>query len=129
MAAGDLDRAVFLYEEAINNPNLETAAFLDTEAATKAAIDQFAAFRLILIDLQKRRPDPSYQPPELAEQRLSGHGCLWGNPIGQQLVRLTNAAQLCEAIETNLATFENPTGALADMGYGNPSLTAVDFCP
>ncbi len=40
-----------------------------------------------------------------------------------------NSVALCEQIESDLAALANPTGALADMGYGNPSLGAADFCP
>jgi hypothetical protein len=29
----------------------------------------------------------------------------------------------------NMEIYPNPTGALEDQGYGNPSLTAADFCP
>lgn len=130
MAAGDIDSALFLYEEAVNNPTLETVDFLGTAAQTKAAIDQFAAFRLILLDLQKgdlvraasrlnwlNNTYPGTAAAFGAAQLISG----WTTP--------DNAPQLCTAVEAGLATFHNPTGPLENLGYGNPSLTAVDFCP
>jgi hypothetical protein len=38
-------------------------------------------------------------------------------------------AALCAQIDSALAALPDPTGALADMGYGNPSLNAEDYCP
>lgn len=130
MAAGDLDGALLLYETAINDGALRTQPHNASEAETTAAINQFAAFRLILIDairgdaeraagrlvwLQETYPDSAAtQAAALVVESLSD---------GPEL------EVVCERIETELGALENPTGPLADMGYGNPSLTAVDFCP
>jgi len=130
MAAGNLDQALLLYEQAINDSNLLTPTFLTTEAETKSAIDQFAAFRLILIELL--RDDPTRAATRLAwlqsnyPTSAATQGALtlvngWAGPAGQ--------AALCTQIENTLATITNPTGALSDLGYGNPSLQAEDYCP
>lgn len=130
MAAGNLDQALLLYELAVNDGSLITPTFLVTEAETKSAIDQFAAFRLILIDLL-------HDDPERAASRLawmqSNHPT---SAATQGAVTLVNGwpgaegqAALCAQIENTLATITNPTGALSDLGYGNPSLTVADYCP
>jgi hypothetical protein len=131
MAAGNLDQALLLYEQAINDGDLVTAPFFDrTEAETKSAIDQFAAFRLILIDLLHN--DPARATGRLAwlQSNYSGSAAAqgatmlvngWTGPEAQE--------SLCAQIETTLAGLSNPTGALADMGYANPSLNAEDYCP
>jgi hypothetical protein len=131
MAAGDLDGALLLYEAAINDPALRNDAFfMPTPEETYAAISQFAAFRLILIDLL--RGDAGRAESRLAwlaatypgTAAADGAAALiggWTGPEGQ--------AALCESIEATLAARENPTGALADLGYGNPGLTAAEFCP
>lgn len=130
LAAGDTDGALFLYEEAINNPTLETVDFLGTAAQTKAAIDQFAAFRLILIDLQKGDLIRAASRLNWLNSNYPGTAAAFG---AAQLINgwttPDNAPQLCTAVEADLATFHNPTGPLENLGYGNPSLTAVDFCP
>jgi hypothetical protein len=38
-------------------------------------------------------------------------------------------AAACVAVTNQLLTVEEPTGPLADMGYGNPALDADDVCP
>lgn len=130
MAAGDLDGALALYEAAINDPALRNDGFHHPPEQVYADISRFAAFRLILIDLlqgngeraagrlawlQATHPDTA--AAGAASLLMSG----WTGPEGQ--------AALCESIEAGLAGFENPTGTLADMGYGNSSLSAADFCP
>jgi hypothetical protein len=131
MAAGNLDQALFLYEQAINDGRLVTAPFFNrTEAEAKSAIDQFAAFRLILIDLL-------HNDPARAAGRLAWlEGTYPGSAAAQGAAMLANGwtgqegqAALCAQIESTLAALPDPTGALADMGYGNPSLSAADYCP
>jgi hypothetical protein len=130
MAAGSLDQALLLYEQAINDDSLTTPTLLLTEAETKSAIDQFAAFRLILIDLLHNDPARATSRLSWLQSNFPGTAAAqgattlvngWSGPEGQ--------AALCSQIETTLATLPNPTGALSDLGYGNPSLTAEDYCP
>ena len=130
MASGDLARAVPLYEAVINDNSLRDDAYTYPPEQVRADISAFAAFRLILIDrligdseraasrlawLQATYPD---SPTSSAADRLIREWGVYGNSVA-----------LCEQIESGLAALENPVGALADMGYGNPSLGAADFCP
>lgn len=130
MAAGDLDGALALYELAINDGALRDDGFSYAPEQTRADINAFAAFRLILIDLEQGNVEransrltwleatyPSSAAASAAAALVNG----WAGP--------ENATALCEQIESGLAAIDNPTGALADMGYGNPSLTAADYCP
>lgn len=130
MAAGDLDGALALYETAINDAALRDDGFAHPPEQTRADISAFAAFRLILIDLMQG--DTARAASRLAwlQGMYPGSAAAgaaltlvseWAGPDG--------AAALCARIESGLATLDNPTGALADMGYGNPSLGAADFCP
>lgn len=130
MAEGDLAGALLLYERAINDNSLISYVYGPSETETYASISQFAAFRLILIDLLQG--DSSRAAGRLAwlNQNYPGTAAAqgaatlvnnWSGPEGM--------AALCATIESNLQALPNPTGALADLGYGNPSLTAEDFCP
>ena len=130
LAAGDLDGALALYEAAINDPALRNDGFAHAPEQVYADVSRFAAFRLVLIDLlqgnaeraagrlawlQANHPDAA--ATSAAATLLAG----WSGAAGQ--------AALCASIEAELAALENPTGTLSDMGYGNPVLTAADFCP
>ncbi len=130
MAAGDLDGALALYEAIINDPALVTDGFAYAREQVTADINRFAAFRLSLIDLLQGNPTraagrlewlqanyPDTPATAAAATLLGG----WAGANGQ--------AALCAAIESELAALDNPTGTLSDMGYGNPSLGAADFCP
>lgn len=130
LAAGDLDGALTLYEAVINDPAVVTDSFAHAPEQVTADIQRFAAFRLILIDLlqgdstraagrlewlQANHPDA---PATTAAALLLGG---WTGAEGQ--------AALCATIESEMAALDSPTGTLSDMGYGNPSLGAADFCP
>lgn len=132
MAGGDLDEALRLYEATINDPALNSDGFplLHTPDQVYADVSAFAAFRLILIDLLQgnnaRAGDrlawlESLYPDSAAAGAAATLVSGWSGP--------ENAGALCASIEAELLTRENPAGALADMGYGNPALGAEDFCP
>jgi hypothetical protein len=130
MAAGELDKALALYEAAINDPALRNDGFAHPPEQVYADISRFAAFRLILIDLLQGNGERAagrlaWLQATHPDTAAAGAGSLlvsgWTGPEGQ--------AALCESIEAGLAGFADPTGSLADMGYGNPSLSAADFCP
>lgn len=130
MAAGNLEPALLLYEQAINDASLIESPFADNDEETYAAISQFAAFRLILVDLILGHNDN-------ARRRLDWLTATYpGTPTTDAAVLLIknwtdgsgmNAA--CDAVELSMQSYTNPTGVLLDQGYGNPSLTAADFCP
>jgi hypothetical protein len=119
-----------LYEAAINDGALRDDGFVHSLEDTYASISQFAAFRLILIDLLRGAPARAAErlawlqatyPATAADQAAAQLVANWNGPA--------NLDSVCQTIETNLDVWENPTGTLADMGYGNPVLTAADFCP
>lgn len=130
MASGDMARALPLYEAVINDDTLSDDGFILSPEQGRADASAFAAFRLILIDrmisdweraasrlawLQATYPESA--ATGAAEQLILG----WSTQ--------PNAAALCELVEADLAALENPTGVLADTGYGNPGIGAADFCP
>lgn len=130
LAAGDLDGALALYETAINDPALRNDGFAHAPEQVYADVSRFAAFRLILIDLRQGNAEraagrlawlqanhPDAAATSAAATLIAG----WSGADGQ--------AALCASIESGLAALENPTGALGDMGYGNPALAAEDYCP
>lgn len=130
MAEGELDQALSLYEQAIDDTTLITPEFLNSQAETYAAISQFATFRLILIDLLQgdmdnatsRLTSLTQNYPETATTQAA-------TTLVNDWAGAESMASVCAAIETDLEAFDNPTGALADLGYGNPSLTGADYCP
>lgn len=131
MAAGDYDQALLLYEAAINDTALRTQPFAADEAGTYAAISQFAAFRLILLDAIQGQA-------ERAAGRLAWLQENYPDSAAAQAAALVvdslaagewDQTAVCAQVEALAAGLDNPTGALVDMGYGNPSLTAADFCP
>lgn len=130
MAAGDIARALPLYEAVINDNALRDDGYAHPPEQVRADASAFAAFRLILIDRL-------IGDRERASARLEWLQAIYpGSAAAGAAERLNrewgthaNTAALCDVIEADLATLENPAGALADMGYGNPALTATDFCP
>jgi hypothetical protein len=130
MAAGNLNGALALYEAAINDGALRNDGFAHAPEQTYADISAFAAFRLILIDLLQGNAERANSrlawlgatyPDSAAAGAATRLVAEWAGPDG--------LAALCDRIESSLASRENPTGTLVDMGYGNPSLGAGDFCP
>jgi hypothetical protein len=130
MAAGDLDWALMLYETAINDGALRDDGFNYPPEQTRADISAFAAFRLILIDLLQGNVERANSRRVWLATTYPGSAAAgaadtlvdnWAGP--------ENADALCDRIESGLLSIENPAGTLADMGYGNPSLGAGEFCP
>jgi hypothetical protein len=130
MAGGDLGGALLLYEAAINDGALRNDGFGYPTNETYRAISEFAAFRLILIDLLRGAPIRASErlawlqtayPGAAAAQAASILVQNWSGP--------ESLPEICVLIQSSLDNLDNPTGALADMGYGNPGLTAADYCP
>ena len=129
MDAGDLDGALALYEMVINDGALGDDGFAHSPEQARADISAFAAFRLILIDLLQGNV-------ERANSRLAWLGATYpasaaagaAATLVAEWAGPENAGALCDRIETGLSAVANPAGALGDMGYGNPSLGADDFC-
>jgi len=129
MAAGDLVGALALYEAAINDAALRDDGFSYPPEQARADVRAFAAVRLILIDLLQGENERAAgrlawlqetYPDSAAAGAAATLVAGWSGP--------ENAAALCQSITAGLAAQTNPTGALADMGYGNPVLGAGDLC-
>lgn len=130
LATGNLDQALMLYESAINNAGLRNDGFSHAPADVQSAISQFAAFRLVLIDLLQGQTARADGRRQWLEQNFPGTAA--AQAAATLIAGWTGAAgveALCAQIDAALVAFENPTGALVDMGYGNPSLTGADLCP
>lgn len=131
MAAGKNQEAVFYYEEAINNGDLLTPPGVSDIGEVYAAIAQFSAFRLILIDELQGNAGQAATRLAWLERTYPGTAVTQG---AGRLVREWAGAEglgsLCNSIENELNDIAQPIGPLTDeMGYGNPSLTADDLCP
>lgn len=127
---GDLDAARTLYEQAINDPALINEVFFPSPEETYDAIVQFATFRLMLIDLQEGLNDNAAN--QLATLQQSYPDAPLTEAAATLLAQWSGAENLptlCGTITATLETSDNPTGALSDLGYGNPYLTAVHVCP
>lgn len=130
MAAGNLDAARTLYQRAINDDTLITPEFLATPQETYADIVQFATFRLILLDLLQGDGDGANGRFTTMQQTYPNAPLTTAAAtLLNQWSGADNLPALCASIAASLQTMENPTGALTDLGYGNPSLTAADVCP
>ncbi|MEM7116998.1 MAG: hypothetical protein AAF614_31490 [Chloroflexota bacterium] len=128
------EQAILLYEGAINNGNLITPpGFADDDGVSVyAAISQFAAARLVQIDLIEGDIGRAGSRASWLERTYPGTAVT--NATIRLLTEWTgeegNMATLCESIEADLAGFDQPFGPLSnEMGYANPSLSAADFCP
>lgn len=126
----EYDVARDLYEGVVVDPSLEEVDWPPSPTAVREAVRQFSGFRLTLLPLlrgditeatrwrnwlQDEYPDA---PLTQAAARLIPE---WQNN-GNDLVAA------CATITAFLTRQEDPTGPLADMGYGNPTLEAADAC-
>ena len=129
-ATGEYGTAVSKYLAVINDSDLEDGVGLIIPESTYTPSRQFAAFRLMLAYLQlddmdnaevwsdwlySNHPDSPYEDGVYAfwEDYNFNHSVTSG----------------CMAATSVLATYPNPTGSLADLGYALPSLTAESICP
>ncbi len=131
MAAGDFKDAIYLYEEAINNPALETVPYVGTEEELDAAIAQFAAFRLILIDLlSEDKTKANDRLLWLTTTYPDTPMTLAATQLVENWTEAANLPALCAQIDASFDAPPNlPTFPLHDQGYGNPGLMAEDVCP
>jgi hypothetical protein len=127
---GDVETARLLYERVVHDDTLDDAEDYGWFGNSHDASRQFAAFRLVLLHLQQ---------PTLASAVVWRDWLLTEypeTPIAEAAdLLLSNwlahedIAAACIAVTNQLLTADSPTGPLADMGYGNPSLDADDLCP
>lgn len=128
--AGDEQTAVTAYTRVIKDDTLEDVMSNTTGESARDAARQFAAFRMALIGLRGLDEVQAYN----WQDWLRSH-----NPdsaitrAADTLLREWSDTQdldaACTAVTAQLAGETDPTGPLADLGYGNPSLTGKDVCP
>lgn len=130
-AQSNYPAAILAYEAVINDASLQTYAHFnasETQAYTDMSL--FAAFRLILADVQVGEGDRAASRlawlqttyPAAAVTIGAGHFlATW-----EATAALTDA---CQSAVQEMSAYPNVTGVLTDMGYGNPSLTLNDLCP
>jgi hypothetical protein len=128
LAAGDLEQATLLYEQTINDDSLIESPYTGNDEETYASIAQFATVRLIVIDLMQA--DEASASSRL-DWLIATYPNTAASATGTTLINnwFGGLESACEVVAFNMEIYPNPTGALEDQGYGNPSLTAADFCP
>lgn len=129
-AAGDWVAAILKYEAVINDKALQNFALNGDGAGAYADMSLFAAFRLILADLQTNNAAKAGQRLNWLQTNYAGRAA---TVAAAQLLATWQATpsleQACAAAESSLNAYDNPTGSLVDMGYANPSLSGADLCP
>jgi hypothetical protein len=123
---GKYERAVTLYHEAIENPDLE----IWMEESEREELTAFARYRLSLTYLllgeigeaQLARDELLMEQPESIYAQVVT--VLWDTyPMDKGL----RAA--CEAVGSYAAAQPEAAAVLADYGYGNPTFTPKEVCP
>lgn len=129
-AAGNYEAAITAYTETIEDETLIDTDWLDETEAIRQNVEQFAAFRLVLIALLNNDfaeavrwlnwLEATYpnQPISEAAALLISEWDSNGHEVGAA----------CTTVTGYLSTTDNPTGHLVDMGYANPTLTGDDLC-
>ena len=123
---GKYERAVTLYEQAIENPSLQ----IWMEESEREELTAFARYRLSLAYLLLG---------DIADAKLARDGLLTEQPdnIYAQVVTVlwdtylvgADLTAACEAVGTFAAAHPATANVLADYGYGNPTFTPEEVCP
>lgn len=133
--AQQVDASARLYEQVVTDMNLEDVpppsgdgyTALDTRAYTR----QFAAFRLTMLpllrgDITEATRWRNWLQDTFPQAPLTQAAAL---VLAEWESNRNNLPAACATVSNFLATQPNPTGPLANMGYGNPALVATDVCP
>jgi hypothetical protein len=128
---GEYDEARTLYESVIVDPGLQEMEFISPAEEVRAYTRQFAAFRLALLpllrgDITEATRWQNWLGAEYGGSALSNAAAALVQAWQQNGNNLPAA---CDQTATYLAGQSEPTGPLADMGYGNPILTSEEVCP
>lgn len=123
---GELERAATLYEEAIQNPNLQVWM----EENEREELTSFSRYRLSLTHLLAGDIDSAQvlQDELLAQLPDSVYAqvvaVLWDTYLRDGDLRTA-----CEDVGTFAAAHPETAGMLSDYGYGNPTFTSEEVCP
>ncbi len=130
--AATIETGIALYERVIEDDTLEDYShfFEVGEDVPRNDMNQYAAFRLIHTWL---RPGDTTNANNWLSYLQTNYA---GTPITLAATAMmdehaisTSLDAACGAAQTVLAGYDEPTGVLIDMGYGNPSLGADSLCP
>lgn len=130
--AHTIETGIALYERVIEDDSLDDDShFYELgEEALRHHINQYAAFRLIHTwlrpaDLVNANSWLTYLQTNYAGEPLT----LAATAMMDEYDLSADLAAACSAAQAVLADYDEPTGILVDMGYGNPSLDAESLCP
>jgi hypothetical protein len=125
------EEARTLYESVVVDPGLEEVDFTYPVEEVRAYTRQFAGFRLALLPLLRGDITEATRWQNWLSQEYSGSALSDATAILIQTwdQNGNNLPNSCDQVTNYLVAQEAPTGPLEDMGYANPSLTAVDVCP
>ena len=123
---GKYERAVTLYQGAIENPDLE----IWMEESEREELTAFARYRLSLTYLllgeigeaQLTRDELLMEQPENIYAQVVT--VLWDTYLMDKDLRAA-----CEAVGSYAAAQPETAAVLADYGYGNPTFTPKEVCP
>ena len=135
---GNLDRASVLYQQVIGDRSLRDEGSFNDDQVVYADSRQFAAFRLTLMALIEEEDVETSEWSQWLHTEYSTSHLTSAVDVLLDTAQSNSLEASCSAVTSYLEQFEvrdgdwvteSPTGALRDMGYANPSLTAKDVCP
>ncbi len=119
-----------LYQRVINASDLlDPEPFENVEPGPANASEQFAAFRLVYLNAAINNREQAELWMSFLESAYSGEAMTIGARAMYDSVLVGAAPQAgCAAAQSVMSGYDNPVGALSNLGYGNPSLSAADLC-
>lgn len=135
---GNVDRAVNLYEQVIGDRTLLDEGSFNDEQDVYNDTRSFAAFRLTLAALVENNSARATEWNTWLNRNYSESPITTASDLLLTMAETASLEESCADVTDYLRQFEvtqdewttaSPTGALRDMGYANPSLTADDVCP
>ena len=119
-----------LYLRIVNDTDLrDPEPLFDAEPGPAAAAEQFAAFRLLYVALSQGNLEGANIWIGFLEGAYTDAAMTLGARAMYDAIIVGGSPQAgCAAALSVMAGYENPVGALRDLGYGNPSLSSTDLC-
>jgi hypothetical protein len=131
-AAGHYDEALSVYQQALNDPNLQTwKQQSEMVAPERPELYAYTLFRVGLSSFGVSGPNPQgVAYIQQAVDKYAGyiHGDMAGAFLTSYLAN-NNVSQACAAVESFIADNLNLLEAFWDYGYSNPTFNADAVCP
>jgi hypothetical protein len=129
--AEDYPTARALYEEVINNEELEDLGYFADLEDERGAMTRYALYRLVILDILE---EDFVGAQSRAEQMVADYP---NDPIAvgaletvMSFARTGSLSEACTTFTTGVNTLEpDPVAPLDYMGYANPELGAETLCP